>query len=67
MPELNDKMKEGFEKIEEQINEHKDDFGPMAEKFKGALKGAKEGWESASAEEEDKQGIAHAEETHQTH
>ncbi|KFI63866.1 hypothetical protein [Bifidobacterium cuniculi] len=67
MTDMTDKMKENFEQIKERIEEHKDDFGPMAEKVKGAVKGAKEGWESASVEDEDKQRIAHAEETHQTH
>lgn len=67
MSELNEEMKENFEKIKERIDEQKDTFETKKEGFEGKLKDAKEGWESAHAEDADKHEVAMNEETHQTH
>lgn len=70
MPELTDDMKKNFEQLKERIEEHQDDFEGIknsAVDLANRLKDAKEGWESARAEKDDKNEIAKNEETHQTH
>lgn len=70
MPELTGDMKKNFEELKERIEEHQDDFEGIkksATDLANKLKDAKEGWESGRAEKGDKNEIAKAEETRQTH
>ncbi|EFA23025.1 hypothetical protein [Bifidobacterium gallicum] len=62
-----EELKEGFEKIEERVAAARDSFQSAGEELKAKVKGAKEGWETAHAEQGDKHLVAEHEETHQTH
>ncbi|RSX55605.1 hypothetical protein D2E26_0168 [Bifidobacterium dolichotidis] len=62
-----DLNKEKFEEMEQRIAEKRDSFQAAGEDLMNKVKDAKEGWESARAERDDKHEIAEAEETGRNH